>query len=217
MMHNRMIEGVWIAVIMGVGIPVMGEVLITEIMYNPNSRESYPNDVEWIEIYNSGKDPVDLSGWYLMDEDGKTGGLAEGIKLPPGRALVLIPDCQTAEDFHAAWGEGIAVVSVKGWLRPGLGGLANNPSPKNEVLSLRNADGKVVDRVNFDDEGDWPADKPDGASIYLLPGGLNSRDNDAGRNWARSQAGERGTGMNVKTADFDGQDVGSPGYVATGP
>ncbi len=204
-------------VLVTVAAAVRGEVLITEIMYNPNSNERYPNHVEWVEIYNSGEDPVDISGYYLEDEDGKTQGLPAGLALPPGRALVLAPDGMTVEGFRAAWGEDVPVVIMKGWLRPGLHGLANDPSPTNEVLTLKNGAGEVVDEVNFDDEGDWPSDRPDGPSIYLLPGKLTTKENDDGRNWARSEAGRHGARLNTRTGVFDGQDVGSPGYVETRP
>ena len=47
-----------------------GDVIISEIMYNPDSSEALPNDVEWIEIYNTGGTSVDLTGWAIQDEDG---------------------------------------------------------------------------------------------------------------------------------------------------
>lgn len=51
-------------------------------------NELSPGD-EWIELVNSGKQPVDLSGFYVADRD-KDGGapkVDEAAKIPPGTIL----------------------------------------------------------------------------------------------------------------------------------
>lgn len=220
-----------------------GEVRISEIMYNPASDESSPNDVEWVELYNTGESPVDLSGWYLKDEDGQTVGLPEQTVLESAEALVLIPGEQTVSDFRGAWDCQAQVFALAGWQGPGgLAGLSNTPSAKNEMLELRapkstgadppaesedepDADGaktpatasEVVDAVNYDDADPWPSDSPDGASIYLTPGHLSAADNDAGEHWARSKRYINHAVRSTITADFNRESVGSPGRVATEP
>lgn len=189
------------------------QVLITEIMYNPASSEKFPNDVEWVEIYNNSDQPADISGWFLADEDGRTGPVPPQTQLAAHQALVLVPAAQTPEDFHAAWGPQARVVALGGWGLPGKFNLANDPSPQNEILTLRGADNAVIDEVNFDDEGDWPSDVPPGPSIYLLPDKLTSADNDSGASWSRSEAGKDGAQTNRLIDDFDGLDTGSPGDV----
>lgn len=187
--------------------------LISEIMYNPASKEDVPNLVEWVEVYNPGDAAVDLSGLRLADEDGQTEAIPTGTTLEPGAAVVLIPADQSVEEFRKAWGDGVAVVALPGWGKPGLTGLGNNPSDKNEVLKLIDAGGRVIDEVNFDDEGDWPTDDPQGPSIYLKPDALTATGNDEGKNWARSEAGKDGAKRCTKTDTFNGEDVGSPGHV----
>jgi hypothetical protein len=93
--------------------------------------------------------------------------------------------------------------------------LANSPSEENERLKLVRSDGTVSDGVNFDDEGDWPLDYPDGASIYLVPGMLDGESNDAGVNWRRAEDGVDGARVCNVTEVFDAEDAGSPGTVAT--
>jgi len=193
--------------------PAAGEVLITEIMYNPASSEKSPNDVEWIEIYNTADEPVDVAGWYLEDEDGRTDAIVDQTQIAGHEALVLICGTQTVADFQAAWGGRYAIVSLPGFGRSGYFVLANQPSPSNEIVTLRDADGNVVDEVNYDDEGDWPSDGPDGPSIYLRPDRISAAQNDQGSSWARSAVGVDGGRGNTVTADFDGKDVGSPGTV----
>ncbi len=190
--------------------------IITEVMYNPASNESMPNDVEWVEIYNPTDEPLDISGWHLADEDGATAGLPDGTILASGTAAVLIPADQTVEDFQAAWGEGFDVYALDNWGRGGLFGLGNDPSAENEVLTLRDADGNVVDEVNYDDQDDWPSDSPDGPSIYLAPDALYGDANDHGGNWKRSAAGTDGAFEVTQTDDFTSADVGSPGVIASG-
>lgn len=194
-------------------IPSSADVIITEIMYNPASSEKSPNDVEWVEIYNNGEESVDVSGWFLADEDARTGAIPAGTTLAAHQCLVLVPGMQTPQNFHAAWGPQVRVVPLDKWGLPGKFNLANDPSPENEILTLRSPDNAVADEVNFDDEGDWPTDTPPGPSIYLLPGKLTAADNDSGTSWARSQAGRDGARNNRLTAEFDGIDTGSPGFV----
>lgn len=201
------------------------QVVISEIMYNPNSSEGRipdpnvpddkgePNSVEWVEIYNAGDAAVDISGWALADEDGQTGAVRDGVLLEPGEAAVLVPGSMTPAGFHAAWGGSFAVYPVTGWGDDGIYNLANGPTPDNEILRLIDADGATVDEVNYDDEGDWPSDRPDGASIYLPRDKLDAELNDHGYNWKLSAQGTDGAKKNKNSGNFNGIDIGSPGSV----
>lgn len=197
------------------------DIIISEIMYNPASREGSttgdqagPCMTEWVELYNVSQAEVDLSGWKLADEDGSTGPIAEATVIAPGQAIVLIPQECGIENFRAAWGDGFQVIPVSGWGIGGLKQLSNSPSETNEILRLVDKDDASVDTVNYDDEGDWPSDSPDGPSICLKPDALSAQANDSGANWARSAVDSTGGKANVKTEIFDGEDVGSPGVVA---
>jgi len=201
-----------------------GQVIISEIMYNPDSREgtigqdAKPNQTEWLEIYNTGDEEVSLAGWCLRDEDGQTATIPEGIIINPGEAVVLIPGSQTIEDFRAAWDAdeaGFTVIPLDGW---GMGqgtldNLGNSPSDTNEIVTLINHDDQVIDAVNYDDEGDWPSDSPDGASLVLKPDKLDAESNDSGSNWTLSTEGENASRKNTQTEDYNGEDLGSPGQV----
>ena len=199
------------------------QVVISEIMYNPNSNEGWPPDennpedkgkpnaVEWVEIYNTGEEAVDISGWALADEDGQTKTIKDGAVIEPGEAVVIVPISTTPAGFHAAWGGTFAVYPVAGWGDDGLYNLSNGPSDTNEALRLIDADGMTVDEVNYDDEGDWPSDRPDGASIYLPQDMLDTEKNDQGINWKLSEKGTDGAKQNRSAGDFNGVDIGSPG------
>jgi len=203
------------------------QVIISEIMYNPDSNEGRPPDpsipddpgelnaVEWVELYNAGEEAVDLSGWSLVDEDGTTGLIAEGATVGLGEAVVIASSQTTESAFHLAWGDGYRVYTVTGWGDDGLYNLANGPSPDNETLRIVDAQGNTIDEVNYDDEGDWPSDRPDGPSIYLAPTMLDAESNDKGFNWRASEPGVHGAKNNDPAGPFNGIDVGSPGSVAT--
>jgi hypothetical protein len=57
-------------------------VVVNEILYHPAAGEA-----EWIELYNRGDDPVDLSGWQLVDAVGYA--FPSGTRLDPGGYLVV--------------------------------------------------------------------------------------------------------------------------------
>ncbi len=85
-----------------------GDVIITEIMYNPASDENSPAITEWIEIYNTTANPIDITGWYIADEDGRSGAF-EPYTLPAHGIAVVIPKGTSSKpltkaDFTAAWG-----------------------------------------------------------------------------------------------------------------
>ena len=201
------------------------QVVISEIMYNPDSNEGWPADpndpndkgqpnaVEWVEIYNAGSEAVDVSGWALADEDGQTTPIAEGSIIEPGKAAVIVPAACSPAAFHAAWGGTFAVYPVAQWGDDGLYNLSNAPTPENEILRLIDLDGVTVDEVNYDDGGDWPSDEPDGASIYLPAEMLDVELNDQGVNWRMSSTGTDGAKKNRVTGVFKGVDIGSPGRV----
>lgn len=71
-----------------------GDVVISEIMYDPSGTEP---DTEWVELYNPGSVAVDISGWVLTDDANYPGGpITEGYctipastSIPAGGFLVI--------------------------------------------------------------------------------------------------------------------------------
>jgi hypothetical protein len=208
-----------------------GEVIFDEIMYNPNSSSGLLPRTEWIELYNTTGSTIDLSGWYLSDEDGFTTPVPAGTTLEAGRVAILLPQAdrataeQAAAEFRLAWGNVCTVIALHGWsdqeALPNIGDLSNIPTIGHEVLVLRHADGTVVDIVNYDNDGTiWPVG-PTAAlpglgaswSIYLLPGHYNAVDNDLGASWAAANIGFDQALLNTVTGTYNGIDIGSPGLL----
>ena len=185
------------------GPPPVTDLVITEIMYNPNSNEP---DGEWIELYNPGPAAVDISGWLFDDEDQSDWSpVPSGTPAIPGGGVAVVHNEVIAStNFRSVWNvPASAVVVGVPW-----GSLANGPSPTSEILQLLDADGDVVDEVNFDDEAPWPADNNE-SSIYLID---VLSDNSVGENWVLSTAGVDDA-INPSGSTFSSLDTGSPGRV----
>ena len=80
--------------------PLPGYLLITEVLYDSSEPEP---DGEWIELYNAGGTPVDLSGFKIGDEEtlGGSEGMFRfpvGVSLSPGDVLVV---ANLAVSFYA--------------------------------------------------------------------------------------------------------------------
>jgi hypothetical protein len=172
-----------------------GDVVITEIYATtnsiyPGSNPSPPSGQsvaggrdEFVEILNRTSAPIDLSGWYLQDEDGRTQPFPPGTVLQAHQAAVVIgvdtnPPTGTnqpnlvsldgrdfKQEFSNAWGCGFPVIQVTDWYTSngplGLDRLADAPAFNNEILRLVKASGIVADIVNFDDD-----DTPGGIAQY---------------------------------------------------
>lgn len=217
-----------------------GNVIITEIMAttgavvpgaDPNDPLSPAGYDEWVEIYNTTGSAINISGWYLQDEDGRTGGIPAGSMLAAGEVAIimgndnpdLVPDARA--EFFDAWGCGYQVFVVDGWYvdqgYTGIGRLSDSPNFINEILRLVDASGKPTDIVNYDDDAFvWPVDgtgvsTDDNWSIYLLPATYNSVLNDDGYSWADALTlfdGGRIAGTNALFNQL-GNAYGSPGHL----
>lgn len=178
-------------------------VVISEMMYNPNSAEP---DGEWVEIVNLGPGHVDISGWWLDDEDTLDWGAIPQATPPlaPGEVAVIHNAVIDSAVFRDRWAvpDDAQVIGVL-W-----GSLANGPSAGNEMLELRDATGGQQDNVNYDDEAPWPDDNGD-SSIYLAD--VRS-DNQIGQNWSASVFGVDGA-RRPSGSPFSPSDIGSPGDV----
>ncbi|MFI4855342.1 MAG: lamin tail domain-containing protein, partial [Phycisphaerales bacterium JB065] len=192
-----------------------GNVVITEIMstdncFAPGGDPDDPNVgrgyAEWVEIYNRSSTTVDISGWYLQDEDGYTSPLPEGSQLAAGEVAVIYGmntdffNCpnEAVQEFYDAWGCGYQVFPVEGFYANsgpyGLNALANGPSQTNEVLRLVDANGVPSDIANYDDDFlIWPLDGTgmlgdEAWSIFVIPPTSNYTQirNDDGQRWGAS-------------------------------
>ena len=181
------------------------KVLITEIMYRPYAAEFAPEPTaeEFIELYNAGDAPVDISGWRF----------SEGIsfKFPTGTLLGRHEYLTVAADLAAFQAKYPTVTHV-------VGGWTKRLSNDSETVSLVDAGGRGIDQVQYADEGDWavrqrgPLDHGHyGWEWYTASDGLGSSmeltsmtlPGKYGHNWAASTVAGGTPGAPNSTASID--------------
>ncbi len=147
-------------------------VVINEIHYNPPA--SAGADAEFIELYNAGASPANLTGWTISN--GVVYSFPSGTTIPVGGYLVI---AKNAALLQAATG-------FSGALQWTSGSLDNG----GETVSISNASAVIVDTVSYDDVAPWPT-APDGGgkSLELISPTL---DNSLASSWAAS-LGNNGT------------------------
>jgi len=143
-----------------------GDIVINEIHYDPEDKT---RRAEFIELYNRGAHPVNLTGWQLSNAVDFT---FPAVTLVAGEYLVVAENPAIAlADF--------GVIAIGPW----LGGLSN----EGERITLRDKLGNLADEVDYGVGFPWPtAAHGDGASMELIDPAL---DNDLSGSWRSASAG----------------------------
>lgn len=160
--------GVWSALneaTFAVGI-TQPAVKITEIMYNPPGGNAY----EFLELQNTGATAVDLGSWYF---DGIDYYFPPGTLFGPGSRLVLGNNDGATGLFTSRY-PGVTVFGYFG------GSLDNN----GETITLKDATGRNVVSVTYNDVAPWPT-TPHGGGYSLEIIDANG-DPDSYANWKSS-------------------------------
>ena len=163
---------------------VQAAVVINEIMYN--SIEPSATEVEYVELHNSGTAPVDVTGWYLLDDNSLhlrcylTGTIpAGGYLVVPGYTARVAAKYPAATCLNPAQfdGDTNGDGTIDGW------GLSNS----GDDVRLFNASSVLLDFVPYRTLAPWPT-TPDGQgpSLELMNPAF---DNGNGNNW-RASVGE---------------------------
>lgn len=133
-------------------------VKINEVMYDPEGADA--EGEEWIELYNTGTEPVNLTGWTLGDEDGNW-FIFPSFTLNPGAYVVIhynatnTPADNTSTDLYT--------------------GVANQWTNTEDQVSLYNSslhnETTIVDFVAYCSDGSYTNPNPDddnavGAGIW---------------------------------------------------
>ena len=157
------------------------DIVINEIHYDPEDKTRRS---EFIELYNRGVHPVNLTGWQLSNAVDYT---FPGVTLLAGEYLVIAEDPATLlADFGATA------------IGPWVGGLSN----QGERITLRDNLGNLADEVDYGVGFPWPtAAHGDSASMELIDPAL---DNDLSGSWrSASVGGYTGPAIDFLTAGDD--------------
>jgi len=158
------------------GVGGAGNLVITEIMYNP--PEAGTDSLEFIEILNSNAAAVvNMTGIYFSS--GIQFTFPDAFMLGAGERVVI------AKDSIAF--EGVFGFEVMEWETLSL-------LNSGEGIALRNASGAVLDTVFYDDNSPWPAEADGGGYSLVLCD--PTMDNNDPANWS---AAENNTGVVVNS------------------
>ncbi len=156
---------------------VPGDIVITEIMYNPDGPTLGIDDqFEWIELCNTGTVPLQLYG--MMLSDGGNQLFLESYTLDPMFRVVVAAD---ELSFTEAYGTSIPIVPWDGvWTK-----LSNS----SDTVLLYSSNGEVLDELVYSDTwglaaGDTTRSEADGRGSSLEK--INLQGANTEDNWAPS-------------------------------
>lgn len=113
------------------------DIVINELMYHPPGTNVLE---EWLELFNRGTAPMDLSGWRFTS--GVDFTVPSGVTVPAGGFLVVSADLTTFRARHPD------VTNVIGGWRRTLG-------DDGDTIVLENAVGGVECALSYGPQGDW--------------------------------------------------------------
>ena len=140
------------------------DLVITEIMYNLPGNDS---GLEFLELYNNEDDTINISGFYF--ENGVEYHFPEGSTIAP-------------KEFYLLGENGILLSHV--FSIPFETWTAQNLKNSGELVSINNASGIEIDRVEYKSSPPWPKEaNGKGASLEIINPDAN---NDFAPNWRAS-------------------------------
>ncbi|HOO65806.1 MAG TPA: CotH kinase family protein [Bacteroidales bacterium] len=145
------------------------QLTITKIMYHPQTSTQFPDgdDLEFIEIRNTGTTTVNLSGIYFMGT-GLVYQFPANATLGPGLCVILASNATVFQLQHG--------------FSP-FGQFTRHLSNNSEKILLADAFGNLIDLVEYSDSSPWPAADGNGAYLRLKDHRL---DNSVAENWEAS-------------------------------
>ncbi len=148
-------------------LPCFGQVVINEIMYNPENERVG----EFIELYNPAEKNINMSGWNLTDDgsDVETlSGFSGGSTTIPSGEYAIITDEDTNVSIHKEITH----------LTTGDMSICNGLNNDGDTINLSN--GTYTEIVNYNNSAGWPKAK-DGNSLQRINSSQNLSNNST--NW----------------------------------
>jgi hypothetical protein len=142
--------------------------VITRIMYHPDTTAAFPNDdLEFIEITNNSDQTVSLAGVYFSGT-GLVYQFPAYAVLGPRGACVLASDVVSFKSFYGC---------------DATGKFTRHLSNNGQKIVLADGYGNVIDYVNYTDSIPWPDADGNGLYLKLTDMGL---DNSLAASWTAS-------------------------------
>ena len=145
-------------------------VVINEINYNSDENTFNPED--WVELYNTTNEAIDLSGWMFKDEEN-----THIFSVPFETVLA-------SDTYLVLCRDSIMFKMHFPMVNNFLGNTGFGFSSNGELLRLFNSAGEVIDSLTYDDQPPWPVE-PDGTGPTLALKNPQY-DNSLAKNWVSS-------------------------------
>lgn len=113
-----------------------GPVRISDVRPDGPGDDVQPGDSEYVELANTGQEPVDLSGWRVADDDGNSVTIGDGYSVGPGGT------------FRVHTGPGDNDPAAGRWYAGQAQGYLNNSG--GDDLRLLDASGATVASFRYD-------------------------------------------------------------------
>lgn len=154
-----------------------GDVIINEIYYYPDSDLQLE---EYVELYNRGASPVDVSGWSFTQ--GIQYSFPPGTNIAANGYLVIARDKSTVQKIS----QGVV-----------LGNFMGRLADTGEMVTLYTSKGAIADSVSYQDAPPWPT-SPDGFGPSLERISPFAASSDPA-NWAGAKNGLSGSTSKLRT------------------
>ena len=155
-----------------------GDVQINEIMADPNPAVLLPANMDWVELYNSSSKSFSLKGWAFWDKTSTTRDTLPDEILLANQYIILCDQSDSA----ALAGLGGRVVTMQSF--PAL-------NIDNELITLRNQFGVLIDEVNYFKS--WYGDENKESGGYTLEKINPNHPCSNSANWTASNDSKGGT------------------------
>ncbi len=149
--------------------PIPSPIRISEFLYHPATRTSDDRATEFVELTNTSSAQVSLAGWAIAGDI--FFAFPDDVFLPPSQTLLLAWDPVTLTTTHS--------LNASTVLGPYLGELPNGGG---EILLVQ-SDGRLADRVRYNDDFPWPSLADGGETDRSLQRICLEHDGDASANW----------------------------------
>ena len=188
----------WSAVIDVTFLPEPFPVRITELHYHPANHPGVVDDedLEFIEVTNTGSQPVSLNGVQITEFATTPYIFSSGQNLAPGERIIV---ARNPVAFQSVYGSGIRIA-------PGGYGTANLSNTGERVV-LVGPLGEVLQDILFDDVAPWPTSADGGGPSLEISDLLG--DPNSPMSWRASvvPGGSPGHDGMVLAGDYDGNFV----------
>jgi hypothetical protein len=192
---NAMVAGSKSFTYYNIQIAEAGDILINEIMADPDPVVGLPN-AEFVELYNRSNKAIDLGGMGIAS--GGTPQVLPSFILVPGAFVIVCDDGKAAE--FTSFGDVVAVGSF-----PAL-------SNTGDVVTLTDAAGAIINEVNYTDDWYQSSSKDEGGwSLELINPNLYCH---GATNWIASNDAKGGTPGQQNSVYNDTPDTTAPSLVS---